>query len=485
MAPRLPRGLTFEGIPLRGVGEGADVRTEMGSAELDRAAPPWRVLADGRGSKDPAAAPDLRRTVVAVVCASTLALLCLLAVTAYAARQAAESEALRGVRASTQLLANAVLAPALDEAVLRGDPAALRRLDALVRERVLIDPVVRIKVWTAEGRVLYSDMPGVIGADYPLDSEKLTALLEGTTTSGLADLGAAEHHVDGLHDQVLEVYTPIRAQGGQPLLVEAYSRYSLVTDQQAEILRTFLPITVAALLVLQLCQLPLAWSMVKRLRAGQREREHLLQQAVQASDDERRRIAGDLHDTVVQGLVGTSYVLAAAGERLGRGDATDVPADLRSSAGSVRESVRGLRSLLLEIYPAHVERAGLSAALEDLVALLRLQGIDARTHIAATQEMRRDHEALVFRTAQEVLRNVARHSGAHTASVGLELAGDWVALVVEDDGAGFDVAAVLQRGDGPVGLRVLSELAVQAGCVLSVSSAPGRGTRVRLEVPRS
>ena len=389
------------------------------------------------------------------------------------------------MRASTQLLANAVLAPALDEAVLRGDPAALRRLDALVRERVLIDPVVRIKVWTAEGRVLYSDMPGVIGADYPLDSEKLTALLEGTTTSGLADLGAAEHHVDGLHDQVLEVYTPIRAQGGQPLLVEAYSRYSLVTDQQAEILRTFLPITVAALLVLQLCQLPLAWSMVKRLRAGQREREHLLQQAVQASDDERRRIAGDLHDTVVQGLVGTSYVLAAAGERLGRGDATDVPADLRSSAGSVRESVRGLRSLLLEIYPAHVQRAGLSAALEDLVALLRLQGIDARTHIAATQEMRRDHEALVFRTAQEALRNVARHSGAHTASVGLELAGDWVALVVEDDGAGFDVAAVLQRGDGPVGLRVLSELAAQAGCVLSVSSAPGRGTRVRLEVPRS
>ena len=460
-------------------------RVEAGSAELDRVAPTWRVLADGRGSRDPAAPPDLRRTVIAFVCASALALLGLLVVTSYVARGAAESEALRDVRASTQLLASVVLAPALDDAVLRGEPGALRRLDAIVQDRVLIEPVVRIKVWTAEGRVVYSDEPGLIGQVYPLDDEELAALVQGSTTSGLADLGQREHRLDGLSDQVLEVYTPIRAQGGQPLLVETYSQYSLVMDRQRDVLRTFLPIIVAALLLLQLCQLPLAWSMVKRLRAGQREREHLLRQAVRASDDERRRIAGDLHDTVVQGLVGTSYVLAAAGERLARGDVTEVPGDLQSSAGSVRESVRGLRSLLLEIYPAHVARAGLSAALEDLVAPLRLKGIDVRTHIPATLELRRDHEALVFRTTQEALRNVARHSRAHTVSVELALAGEWVALVDTDDGVGFDLEGVLQQGGGAVGLRVMSELALQAHCVLSVSSAPGQGTRLRLEVPRS
>ena len=178
-------------------------------------------------------------------------------------------------------------------------------------------------------------------------------------------------------------------------------------------------------------------------------------------------------------------MLAAAGERLDRGDATDVPSDLRASAGSVRESVRGLRSLLLEIYPAHVARAGISAALEDLVAPVRLQGIDVQTHIAAPLDLRRDHEALVFRTAQETLRNVARHSGARTVDVRLELDGQWVALLVADDGSGFDTESVLQRSDGHVGLRVLMELARQARCVLSVSSAPGRGTRVRLQVPRS
>ncbi len=460
-------------------------RAELGNIELKRTAPPWRVLADGRGSRDLAAPPDMRRTVIAFVCASTLALLALLAVTSYVARGAAESEALRDVRASTQLLANVVLAPALDEAVLRGEPGAMRRLDTLVRDRVLIEPVVRIKVWTAEGRVVYSDEPGLIGQRYPLDEQELAALRQGSTTSGLADLGHSEHQLDGLRDQVLEVYTPIAAQGGQPLLVETYSQYSLVMDRQGDILRTFLPIIVVGLLVLQLCQLPLAWSMVKRLRAGQREREHLLRQAVLASDDERRRIAGDLHDTVVQGLVGTSYVLAAAGERLGRGDVSEVPADLRSSAGSVRESVRGLRSLLLEIYPAHVARAGLSAAIEDLVALLRVKGIAATVHIPATLELRRDHEALVFRTTQEALRNVARHSRAHTVSVELDVAGDWVAQVVADDGVGLALESVLQQGGGPVGLRVMSELALQAHCVLSVSSAPGQGTRLRLEVPRS
>lgn len=458
---------------------------ELSGASLDQESPGWRVLADGRSSKDRAAPPDLRRTLLAFGCASMLALVCLLAVTGYAGQQAAQAEALRDVRASTELVATAVLAPALDDAVLRGDPEAIARLDALVRSRVLVEPVVRLKVWTAQGRVVYSDEPGLIGQDYPLKEGELAALAQGVTTTGMADLKDSEHRLDGLRERLLEVYTPVRGRGGQQLLVETYSRYSLVTARQSDIMQTFLPITVAALLLLQLCQLPLAWSMIGRLRAGQHERERLLQQAVQASDDERHRIAGDLHDTVVQGLVGTSFVLAAAGERLGRGDLTGVQADLKTSTGTVRESVRGLRSLLLEIYPAHVARAGISTALEDLVAPLRLQGIAVQTHIAATLELRRDHEALVFRTAQEALRNVARHSGAATAEVRLEVDGDWVALLVADDGSGFDTEDVLQRGDGHVGLRVLMELALQARCVLSVSSAPGRGTRVRLQVPRS
>ena len=446
--------------------------------------PVWQVVADGRTHGDPAAPPGLRRTLVAVVCASALALLALLGVATYAGRRAAEAEALRDARATTELLARAVVAPAVDDAVLRGDPGALRRLDALVRARVLVDPVVRVKVWTAEGRVAYSDQPETVGHVYPFDAEERAALRSGVTSSGVARLGQAEHRLDGLREQVLEVYTPARAQDGRRLLIETYSRSSHVTSRQADVLRTFLPITGGALVVLQLCQLPLAWSMVRRLRAGQQEREHLLQQAIESSDEERRRIAGDLHDTVVQGLVGMSYVLAAASERVRRGDTGGVEADLADSVGHLRGCVRGLRSMLLEIYPANVAREGLSAALEDLVAPLQMTGVRVDLQTPAAVVLRRDHEALVFRTAQEALRNVARHGRARTASLRLETVDGSVVLTVSDDGAGFDVPEVLRRGDGHVGLRVLQDLSLKAGCLLSVSTAPGAGTRLRLEVPQ-
>lgn len=458
-------------------------RLEGATDAVTPVVPPAHVLADGRSEGDPAAPPALRATVLVVLGASGLALLVLLLVTTLAGRQAARTEALREARATNQLLATAVVAPAVDATVLRGDAAALRRLDDLIRDRVLIDPVVRVKVWTTQGRIVYSDEPRLIGKVYTFDERERAALVHGSTTSGFADLGAAEHRLDGLREAVLEVYTPARAADGEPLLVETYSRYSLVTARQHDILRTFLPITLGALVVLQLCQLPLAASLVRRLRAGQRERERLLQSAIEASDEERRRIAGDLHDTVVQDLVGTSYVLTAASQQLASGDRTGIEAELLTSATSVRHAVRGLRSMLLEIYPAHIAKAGISAALEDLVAPLRLRGIAVDAQTPAALELPPDKEALVFRTAQEALRNVVRHSWAHEVRLQLKACDEGVELLVQDDGVGFDVEQVLRRQGGHVGLRVLAELATSSRCALTVASAPGGGTRLSLVVP--
>lgn len=449
------------------------------------ARPPARVLADGRDGGDPAAPPDLRRTVLVVLGASGLALLALLLVATLAGRQAARNEALRDARATNELLATAVVAPAVGADVLRGDATALRLLDELIRDRVLVEPVVRLKVWTAQGRIAYSDEPGLIGRTYPFNDQERAALVHGSTTAGFADLDASEHQLDGLREAVLEVYTPARSPNGEALLIETYSRYSLVSERQDDILRTFLPITLGALVLLQLCQLPLAASMVRRLRAGQRERERLLQRAIEASDEERRRIAGDLHDTVVQDLVGATYVLTAAGQQLAGGDTTGIDTQLRNSAVSVRHAVRGLRSMLLEIYPAHIAKAGMSAALEDLAAPLRLRGVDVDVRTPAALELPRDREALVFRTAQEGLRNVVHHSRAATVLLQLAACDEGVELLVEDDGVGFDVEQVLQRQGGHVGLRVLAELATTARCALTVSSAPGCGTHLRLVVPPS
>src|SRR5205814_387613 len=119
--------------------------------------------------------------------------------------------------------------------------------------------------------------------------------------------------------QLLEVYVPVRATDGRPLLFEAYLRSSAVSASGRRLWLAFAPALLGGLLLLQLVNLPLARSLAGRLRRAQGERETLLHEALEASQNERRRIAADLHDGVVQDLVGTSYALSAHAARLAAG----------------------------------------------------------------------------------------------------------------------------------------------------------------------
>src|SRR5437764_5592667 len=103
--------------------------------------------------------------------------------------------------------------------------------------------------------------------------------------------------------------------------------------------------------------------MARGLRQGQLERERLLQRAIDASNAERRRIARDLHDGVVQSLAGVSYSLAAAADRLdGEPGSGDVGLSLRQAAADTRRSMRDLRSLIVEIAPPNLHAEGLEHA---------------------------------------------------------------------------------------------------------------------------
>src|SRR6185437_13589106 len=105
--------------------------------------------------------------------------------------------------------------------------------------------------------------------------------------------------------------------------------------------------------------------------------EALLQRALDASELERRRIAADLHDGTVQELVGASYALAAARERLGPNGGEPAQA-LDSAAATARKAVGELRTLMVDIYPPRLREAGLPSVLRDLAAKVEEQGIDAR-----------------------------------------------------------------------------------------------------------
>jgi two-component system NarL family sensor kinase len=445
--------------------------------------PPWRTLADGRGRLEHRPVPRLGRAIAVFAVASAIALVSILVIGAVVTRDTAHQEAVRDARVAADLLATTVIEPALDDRLLAGDAVAVALLDDAVRQaRVIGGNRVRIKLWTDDGRVVYSDEARLIGRVFPLDDDELRTLRGGDPVAELSDLDGPENVYERDQGRLLEVYRHVTLPNGTTLLFETYSRYAQVTERTGEIQREFVPVTIGAVLLLQLCQLPLVWTLVQRLRASQRASERLLRRAVDASTAERRRIAGNVHDNVVQGLAGASFVIAGAVDQVERGGQPTVADELREAARGIRQSISGLRSTLVEIYPPSISVAGLPAALADLVAPLRAQGIDADVVTPTAVELPRSVEALVFRVAQESLRNVAQHSGARTARLTLAVEPGLVRLDVADDGAGLDVDEAIGRRDGHVGMKVLCDLAEEAGALLQIASAPGAGTTVRLEV---
>ena len=292
-----------------------------------------------------------------------------------------------------------------------------------------------------------------------------------------------ENRLDGLEGKLLEVYLPITGPDGRRLLFEAYQRQAALATDAKETWLAFAPAMIGALALLQLLQLPLAYRMARDLQRSREEREALLEKALAASDDERRRIAGGLHDGVVQDLVGTSYALAAAAERVNGHGGPEVAAALREGAGQTRRSIRQLRSLLVDIYPPDLHRAGLAVALSDLVAPLESRGVHANVDVPPALRLDHDVEALMFRAAQEALRNIAAHSHATHVDVRVSVQGARATLAIADDGVGFTPERADEaREDGHFGLRVLDDLTANAGGTLRVDSTPGAGTKVRLEL---
>jgi signal transduction histidine kinase len=229
------------------------------------------------------------------------------------------------------------------------------------------------------------------------------------------------------------------------------------------------------LLLLALIQLPLAWWLAKRVQRGQDERERLLHRAIEASDVERRRIARDLHDGVVQDLAAVSFSLSASAE----GAPPPYDAELREAAAETRHGIGQLRTLLVEIYPPELQRAGLEAALTDVLANASARGLETSLEVDPEAHLDGDTQAIFFRVAQEGLRNAIKHAGAKHVRVAVDSNGDRARLVVEDDGRGFDPAAAGE--DGHFGLRGLEDLVREAGGRLQVVSAPGEGARLSVE----
>ncbi len=381
-----------------------------------------------------------------------------------------------------RVVGHGIVEPRVDAGVVAGRPKSIAALDRVVRQRVVGDDIVRVKIWTPGGRIVYSDEPRLIGKSFELGANDSAVIGTDAVEADVSDLQAPENRYEQHFGKLLEVYLGIHSTNGKPLLFETYQRFSSIASSGSDIWLAFAPALLGALILLELIQVPLASSMVRRLRRGHREREALLQRAFDSSELERRRIASDLHDGVVQQLAGTSFSLAAAAERLEGAPNGGAATALREGSAQTRQSVRELRGLLAEIYPASLREAGLEQALSDLLAPVEGRGIGTRLEVEPGVEIEPDAQALFFRVAQESVRNAVRHAGAGTIGVAVGASGGRARLTVTDDGHGFDPDAAAADGEEHFGLRLMRDLARDAGAELEISSGPS-GTAVTVEEP--
>jgi signal transduction histidine kinase len=393
-------------------------------------------------------------------------------------------EALRDARQFAVLTGQGIVEPALDAGVLTSDRRALDDLDRLVQERVLGERIVRVKIWDADGRIVYSDEPRLVGSRYALDDSKLEVLRTGAARAELSDLQGPENRFERGQGGLYEVYLPIRSPDGTPLLFETYQRSTSVAATGRRIWLPFAGLLLASLVLLWLVQVPLAYRLARNLRRSQEDHEALLVRAVEASADERRRIAADLHDGVVQDLAGISYSLSAAADSVDAHTSPAIRTTLRDAAIGTRESMRRLRSLIVEIHPPNLLASGLEAALRDLVSPLPSRGIDVSLDVADDLVLDGETELLLYRAAGEAIRNVERHAAASSVTVRVARENGRARLEVVDDGIGFTPEERQRsRAEGHVGLSLLEELAARMDGTLHVQSESGRGTSFALEVP--
>jgi two-component system, NarL family, sensor kinase len=457
--------------------------TAEGAAPVTAAAAPqpqWVLLTERSRSRDSIRIPRLRTVLLQVCAAAIIVVAVVAALGAIISRRTAESQSVNEVAQLTNVIAESVVQPALTDNMATSTTEAAK-LNTLVHTRVLSNSLIRVKIWTPAGKIMYSDETRLVGATFDLDDGARRALSHPQVRAEISNLKAPENRFEAGQGPLLEVYRPVWTPHGKPLLFETYFRYNQVTHRAGQLWRGFAGILLSSIAAIVVLLIPLGWSLVARARRAHRQREEMLERAMDASLDERRRIAAALHDGVVQELAAASFAVAgSAQDAASRGDA-ELAERLRAAGDAVRSSIGGMRSLLVDIYPPSLRSAGIAPALLDLAGTVRVP-VSTSVDEAAGRSLTQEQQEAVFRVAQEALRNAAAHAAATTVALSLRREDDTVVLEISDDGVGFDPASA--RPEGHFGLSLMADVARGVGGELAVCTGIGLGTTWRLTISR-
>ena len=216
-------------------------------------------------------------------------------------------------------------------------------------------------------------------------------------------------------------------------------------------------------------------------RIAESELRRLSGQIRTAHEQERRSLSRELHDQVGQLLTGLKMELAGMARIHGQAE-SDLSLRIARAKGTVEQTLRIVRNIAMLLRPSMLDDLGLAPALAWLTReMSRSSGIEITAEIdPALDSLPDTHRTCLYRVVQEAVTNAIRHSGAHRIAVSIKPEAGFVVATITDDGRGFAVAAIKQKGLGLVGM---DERARELGGNMRIESLPGRGARVQVRLP--
>src|SRR5262245_36932899 len=214
---------------------------------------------------------------------------------------------------------------------------------------------------------------------------------------------------------------------------------------------------------------------LRMMRRLESERRRAGSAALRAQEEERARVARDLHDEINQSLTALLLRLEAVREAA----PPDLEPELDETKGLANRAMRELLTVARDLRPTALDDLGLAAAIAGQVEMVSRSGIEAELiEDGSLSDLDGDVQLALYRVAQEALSNAARHSGAKKVTVTLRRSDKGVELEVADDGRGF----AFEQSESGLGIGGMRERALQVGGDLTIESRPEQGTTVRLRI---
>jgi two-component system, NarL family, sensor kinase len=348
-----------------------------------------------------------------------------------------------------------------------GDFAALSEF---VRLRVLGGDTVRVKLWSPDGEILWSDEPRLVGRRHALPDDG--GAFGGEMRYHVSSLADPEHEFEQHFGSLLEFYMPVRVGDDIPYVFEVYQQVGPLAATVGRARRTVWLSIALGLGTMGVVMVGMAAAAVASADRRRRQAEHMLDLLAAVRDEERTRLANAMHDDMGQPLYRLLYGLEAL-QGIVSGEAGREVRTLRSIVRDIDDTIRGeLHRLQL---PALAGRE-LAEALYDMAHDDPRHPPQVDVYVDGAGSTHPGTAEVLYRGVREAVANARRHAGARSIRISLTTRDDRLVAVVSDDGTGTP-------GSPGLGSTLVARMLADVGGRVDTAARPGVGTTVTMSVP--